>query len=291
MSGLRETRGWSLSDFVLLLLMIGVASWVGREALVDIWKRGTSGGDSAYVLFAPIAAVYMVWLRRTRLQFVRYKPSLWGPLIVVAGLLMNAIGLDLDIIILWQAGALVSIIGCLISMVGLGILRQFAPAFMVFFMVLPIPGTIRQEFAVPLQGLATGFTASILEILGVDFSRMGNQLVVNGHAIAVGETCNGMSMILALGLVVFVFVFSLPLRNGARMALLMFSPLIALACNVLRLVPTSLMYGFEDPSVAETVYAFSAWAMIPLAILMLVGVLKVLHWLDIPVTTWRLVTT
>ena len=291
MTGLREARGWSLPDFVLLILMICVAAWVGREPLLDIVDRGLNDRNSAYVLFAPFAAIYLVWLRRTRLQFVRYKPSLWGPVVVILGLVMNAEGFNRDIIILWQAGVLVSIIGCLISMAGIGILRQFAPAFVAFFMVLPVPGGIRQKVAVPLQGFAAEFTSSILELLGVDFTRLGNQLVVNGHAIAVGETCNGMSMILALGLVVFVFVFSLPLRNSARVSLLILSPLIALVCNVLRLVPTSIMYGFSEPSIAESVYAFSAWIMIPLAVLMLIGVLKILRWLDVPITTWRLVTT
>ena len=134
-------------------------------------------------------------------------------------------------------------------------------------------------------------TASILEIIGVDFVRTGNQLVVNDYAIAVGETCNGMAMIFALGLVVFVFVFSLPLKNTARVALLLASPLIALFCNVLRLVPTSLVYGLSDSELAESVYAWSAWIMIPLAIFMLVGVLRMLSWMDLPVTRWRLVTT
>lgn len=291
MSRLREIRGWSLPDFALLILMIGVTCWIGRAALFDIWTRGTSGGESAYVLFAPIAAVYMVWLRRSRLQFVRFKPSLWGPFIVFMGLAMTAKGFDHDVRIAWQAGVLVSMIGCLVSMTGPGIIRQFAPAMVVFFMLLPLPGAIRQMLAVPLQGLATSLSASIIELVGVDFVRLGNQLVVNGHPIAVGETCNGMPMIFALGLIVYVFVFSLPLRNSGRITLLLISPIIALLCNALRLVPTSLLYGWSDPNLAESVYAWSAWIMIPLAILMLIGTLKMLHWLDLPVTTWRLVTT
>ena len=291
MTGLREARGWSLPDFILLLLMVCVAGWVGRDSVIDIWQRGTNDAESAYVLFAPLAALYMVWLRRSRLQFIRYKPSLWGPVVVMFGLLMTVVGFDKDHLIVWQAGTLVSMIGCVISMTGLGILRQFAPAFVVFFMVLPVPGALRTIIAVPLQGFATSVTASILEIIGVDFVRMGNQLVVNDYAIAVGETCNGMAMIFALGLVVFVFVFSLPLKNTARVALLLASPLIALFCNVLRLVPTSLVYGLSDSELAESVYAWSAWVIIPLAIFMLVGVLRMLSWMDLPVTRWRLATT
>ena len=56
MTGLREARGWSLPDFILLLLMVCVAGWVGRDSVIDIWQRGTSNSESAYVLFAPLAA-------------------------------------------------------------------------------------------------------------------------------------------------------------------------------------------------------------------------------------------
>ena len=56
MNQLREIRGWSLPDFVLLFLMIGVACWIGRDALTDIWIRGINDNESAYILFAPLAA-------------------------------------------------------------------------------------------------------------------------------------------------------------------------------------------------------------------------------------------
>lgn len=290
MSKLREIRGWSLPDFALLLIMLGATGWIGRAALADIWARGSRGGESAYILFAPIAAIYLVWLRRSRLQYVRFRPSLWGPFIVILGLAMTSWGFDRDVMIAWQGGVLVSMVGCVVSMTGPEIIRQFAPAFFVFFLLLPVPGGIREKLAVPLQGLATNLTAMIIGLLNVEYLQLGNQLVVNGSPIAIGETCNGMPMILALGFVVFVFVFSLPLRNSARVILLLISPFIALLCNVIRLVPTSLMYGLNDMAAAELVYSWSAWVMIPVAILMLLGVLKLLHWLDIPVTTWRLVT-
>lgn len=290
MRTLRESRGWMLPDVALLLLMLLVTGWVGREQILDTWNRAIAGGDSGYVLLAPLAVVYLVWLRRSRLQYVRYRPSFWGPVIVAAGLLLTAWGFDSDVLIAWQGGIIVAMIGCVVSMTGPGVVRQFAPAFVAMFMMLPMPGRIVQQFSVPLQSLATGLTEEILRFLQADVARLGNQLIVNGTPIAVGETCNGMPMTLTLGLVIFVLVFSLPLRNGARLALLLLSPFIALFCNVLRLVPTSIMFGMDDPAAAELVYSWSGLAMIPIAILMLIGSLRFLNWLDLPITTWRLVT-
>ncbi len=64
---------------------------------------------------------------------------------------------------------------------------------------------------------------------------------------------------------------------------------VALACNVLRLVPTSLGYGYV-PEHAVLIHDVGGWLMIPAAIAVLLGLLRLVAWLDIPVSRWRLVT-
>jgi exosortase/archaeosortase family protein len=84
-------------------------------------------------------------------------------------------------------------------------------------------------------------------------------------------------------------VFSVPFSMGTRIFLVVSAPFVALACNVIRLVPTSLAYGWFDPTVAEQVHDVGGWLMLPLALLMLMGLVKLLRWLDLPVMNWRLV--
>jgi hypothetical protein len=38
------------------------------------------------------------------------------------------------------------------------------------------------------------------------------------------------------------------------------------------------------------VHDISGWGMIPLSIVILLGLLRLIEWLDIPVSRWRLVT-
>ena len=83
-------------------------------------------------------------------------------------------------------------------------------------------------------------------------TRFGNVLVINNEQIAVGEACNGMRMVFALVLVAYAFVFSSPLKMTTRLVLLVLSPLAALICNVVRLIPTSLVLGYSTASVART---------------------------------------
>jgi exosortase/archaeosortase family protein len=106
--------------------------------------------------------------------------------------------------------------------------------------------------------------------------------------VAVAEACNGMRMVFALLLVAYAFAFSIPLRNTTRFFLLLFSPAAALFCNVLRLIPTTLIYGYMDRSFGDDFHDWSGWLMLPVAFFLLMGVVKALKWALIPVMRYNL---
>jgi exosortase/archaeosortase family protein len=97
-----------------------------------------------------------------------------------------------------------------------------------------------------------------------------------------------MRMVLALVLVSYAFAFSLPLRLLARLLVLIASPAAALACNVIRLVPTVLLYGYSQQSWADSFHDVSGWLMVPLAFFILLGITSLLRWALIPVTRFTL---
>jgi exosortase/archaeosortase family protein len=122
---------------------------------------------------------------------------------------------------------------------------------------------------------APEYTASILAWLEGSGRR-----VVNGEQIVLAEACSGMRLVFSLTLVVFAFAFSVPLRAGTRLLLMAIIALIALAAKVVRLVPTSLLYGQVSVEYASTFHDVSGWAMLPLALLALVALLRLLRWLE-----------
>ena len=66
------------------------------------------------------------------------------------------------------------------------------------------------------------------------------------------------------------------------------SPAIAMVCNVLRLVPTSLIFGYGDNEFARQFHDYAGWVMLPVAMVMLALVLRTIRWLEFPVTQLRL---
>jgi exosortase len=267
-----------------------IAVWILRQPLLDMFAIGLRDEEQSHIFLAPLVAVWLAWLRRSRLRQVPLQPSLGAVGVVAAGWLLSWWGFSAGVQIAWHGGALLSLVGVLLTFTGFEPLTRFAPVFFVLLFMLPIPGVIRHQLAWPMQQMATGVTHALLELFGIATVRSGNVLIINGEQVAVGEACNGMRMVFALGLVVYAYAFGTPLKPATRVVLLALSPVVALLCNVIRLVPTSLIFGYGDLEVAQRFHDLSGWVMLPVAMLMLAGVLKAIRWLEFPVTSYRLVS-
>jgi exosortase len=286
----RHGTPWRARDFSLLALLLGAGVWFHRQPLADIATIGLRDEEQSHIFLAPIVALWLLWLRRTRLRQILVRPSLVGPVVVGAGWLLSWWGFDSGVQVAWHTGALLSLLGLLLSMTGTRPLGRFAPVFLVLLFMLPIPGEIRHRVAYPLQEMATTVTYALLEFMGVSVVKTGNVLIINGEHVAVGEACNGMRMVFALTLVVYAFAFGTPLKPATRVVLLGLSPLIAMICNVIRLVPTSLIFGYGSVDMAERFHDLAGWVMLPVALIMLAGILRTIRWLEFPVTSFRLVS-
>lgn len=260
-----------------------------RSPLLDVYHLSLRNSDLSYVWLVPFLAGYLAWIRRIRWRTWHHRPSWIGVAIVVAALVLSWYGRYYDILVFWHVGAPIALIGVLVSVFGAGILRAFGPALLVLCAVAPVPGVVRRQLAIPLQDLASHITTFVLDSFDVPVRSVGHLIEINGIAVAVGEACNGMKLILPLLLIIFTLVFSLSLRGAARAALIAMSIPLALVVNIVRLLPTAIAYGYF-PDSAETVYRISGFVMIPLAILMMLGLLRFLEAIDVPVARWRLVT-
>ena len=283
-----QTRGWSRRSAWLLVGLVVASVVAFREVWWDIGKIAITRAEGRYILFVPVSAAFLFWCRRSRLSFVRARPSMVGPLVVGFAILFAWWSDQVDLRVGVHLSAVLALIGSVLTMTGTEALRQFGPVFMAVLLAVPVPGSIRQEISRPLQDAAVVLTQGTLELFGITAIRDGALLVIRGTPVAVGEACDGMRMVLALGLLVFTFVFALPLRSGTRLFLVVISPFVALVCNVFRLVPSSIAFGFADEAAATRIHEFFGWFMLVVAVVAMFLTLRMLRWLDLPVLRWRL---
>lgn len=270
-------------DGVLLVGLCALAVASMRPIWADILSIARRDGEHSYILIVPAIVAWLVWVRRERLRHVSPRWTLAGPALMVPFWALGMLGHSRAILLFEHLAAVGVLASAALTILGFQFFRAFAPAVAALLFLIPVPGMIRQQVAIPLQEVSARITFQILDLFGAPVTHLGNVLNINGQDVAVAEACNGMRMASALALVCYTYVFSVPLRQGVRILLVAISPLIAVLCNVLRLIPSVLFYGYSSVDTAEIFHDVSGWAILVVALGMLWAVANLLRWLEVPI--------
>lgn len=284
-----------LRDDRLSLAHVAAAAFMGAlgvavtfPAWKDIYLIASKDEESSHIFLAPLVALILVWVRRMRLRHCRPSGRIVGPLLIGVGWAIGSFGFYRGIQSFWHGGAVLVVLGCMLSVLGKNVIFRFFPALVVLVFLVPAPNRLRLAIASPLQNWTALISEKVLEVCGVVNTELsGNLLKINGQPVFVAEACNGLRMVFTLILVCFVFGFALPLRNFVRILILLASPLAAIFCNVVRVPATVWVYG-NEPKYFQTFHIMAGWAMLLLAFLMLYGIIRVLQWAMIPVDRYTL---
>jgi exosortase len=148
--------------------------------------------------------------------------------------------------------------------------------------MLPWPNRIETAITLPLQRWATASAVFSLELLGYGVTRAGNVINIGDTSVAIAEACNGLRMITAF-FVIGALIALIVNRSWVEKLIIVASCLpIALMCNTVRLTITAIAFTFLDGEQWEQIFHdFGGYAMMPLALAMVVGEL----WLITRLTT------
>lgn len=281
-------NGWTPWHLVQALALCAMGMIVTWDAWADIFHIAWRDEESSQIWLVPIVALWLFWVRRSRLRQVQPGGMWLGTLIVAAGWALHWIGDSYLIQSFWHGGAVIVVVGCFLSVIGKDALREFLPAFIVLLMLVPVPGMIRQEIALPLQNASAHVTQIVFSMFGMTVDRTGNALSINGQELLIAEACNGLRMVFALSLVSYAFAFGIPLRGYVRAIVLLASPVLAVVANGVRLIPTVYFYGYASMDFADGFHNASGWLMLVVAFLMLIAILAALRWALVPVTQYTL---
>ncbi len=86
-----------------------------------------------------------------------------------------------------------------------------------------------------------------------------------------------------LTLVAVAFAFASPFQVWVRVLVLGITPLFALACNILRLVPTVWFYGNASAETADTFHDLAGWIVLFVGYMLLTGFAWLLDVMGLPV--------
>lgn len=278
----------STAHLVLAVLLMAFGVLATLPAWADIYSMASVDEEYSHIFTVPLVALWLVYVRRTRIRRTRPTGQIVGCVLVAVGWLLSTFGFYNGVQSMWHGGAVLLVVGCGVAAVGKNVVLNFFPALLVLAFMVPVPGRVRQAIAMPLQSWTASTASAVLETAGFGVEVMGNTLRVNGTVVTVAEACNGIRMVFALALVCYALAFAMPLRNSLRLLIVLLSPIAALLCNIIRTLPTVLLYGYAPAEVGDRFHDYSGWAMLPLAFAMLYMLIRLLRWAQVPVQRFTL---
>jgi exosortase len=201
-------------------------------------------------LIAPLA-LYFAWERRGKLRRTSVEPSWWGLLPLALGVMSLTVGrLGVELMSM-RVAFVFTVIGLNLLLLGVPIFRVLAFPLCFLFLMVPLPQSLVNVVAFPLQLLAADLAVQTLQLFGHPVLREGNIIHLPGTQLFVAEACSGLRSLMALGTlgVVFAYFFR---KAWIERAILVVSTLpIAVLVNAFRVWLTSwltLTFGKEMAS-------------------------------------------
>ncbi len=273
------SSGWALLKSGALLVLLPAALlwsyWPTIDQLIQDWRTDDNYSVGALV---PLAAAYLLWHTRGTLAKCRPTPCWWGVGVVLVAQAARAFGLLFFFKSAERYSLVLTVVGLVLFVAGRQVTREIRWILLFLFLMVPLPGRVHDLIAVPLQSFATAGAYFTLELFGIPVIREGNVLHLDGEvAIAVAEACSGLRMLTSFVIVAATLAYLVNRPRWQKAALVLSSVPVAILCNQIRLLVTSVLFLVASSEIAERFFHdFAGLTMMPLAVLVLLAELWIM---------------
>jgi len=191
-------------------------------------------------LVAPLA-VYFAYEQRRKLRHTPVEPSWWGvlPLLLgAAALFLGRMGVEL---MAMRTAFVLTLHGIVLLLLGLPIYRRLFFPLCFLFLMIPLPQSLVNIIALPLQLIAADMAVSTLQALSFPLLREGNIIHLPNTQLYVAEACSGLRSLMALGTLGVVFAYFFRKRWLERGIIVASTIPIAVLVNAFRVALTALL--------------------------------------------------
>jgi exosortase len=253
----------------VIVLLIGVyfpilSNMVHHWSVVEDYQHG--------FLVVPLA-LFFAYEQRWALEDAKIKGSWLGLIPLFIGLVSLTIGRLGTELMTMRCGFVLTLMGLVLLLLGREIFRILAfPLFFLFLMV-PLPQSLVNTIAFPLQLIAAKFAVLSLQEIGIPALVEGNIIHLAHTQLFVHEACSGLRSLMAL--ITLGVVFAHFFKRGVlwvQLVLVASTIPIAIFVNSFRVALTGVLaHHFGEEAAGGAIHDFQGIFTFGLAFFMLLG--------------------
>lgn len=233
-----STRRFSIAGIALTVtLAIAIFAPV-LYYMVLHWKAVP---DYSHGFLVGPLALYFAWERRAKLRRAPIEPSWWGAVPLGLGSLALMVGrLGVELMAMRTAFVL-TLIGLVLLLLGWPIFRILRFPLLFLFLMVPLPQSLVNVIAFPLQLIAADLAVEWLHWLAIPALREGNIIHLANTPLFVAEACSGLRSLMALGTLAVVFAYFFRKSTLERIIIVLSAIPIAILVNAFRVALTGFL--------------------------------------------------
>ena len=230
-------------------------------------------------LVAPLS-VYFAWEHKRELARVEIEGSWWGlvPLVLgVAALSIGRLGVELTAM---RSGFVLSLIGMVLLLFGREIFRILTFPLLFLFLMVPLPQSLVNVVAFPLQLMAAGAAVDALQALGIPALVEGNIIHLAHAKLFVADACSGLRSLMALLTLGVVFAYFFRRNNVERLVLIASTIPIAIFVNAVRVALTGILtHHYGEDMATGVIHEFQGMITFSVAFVLLLLEASLIGWI------------
>lgn len=251
---------WGTAERAQALVVALAFAAAFYHVLWDLYFKWTHDDNWSHGWIVPGFSAYFVYYNWGRIRGTPVRAA-W------LGLPVMLLGLGLYQYSLWGLrfgyvkpfSMMICLLGVIILLCGVTTLRRVWLAWAFLFFAVPLPQRTYFELTTPLRQLGAHVAAGLLRLFpSVDVEKNGVVLECayagTVHKIGVEDACSGMRSLITLCALGVAMTFMSDRPRWQRVVMVLACVPIAVACNMVRIVATTLVILFVDPRYAEGTY-------------------------------------
>ncbi len=262
---LRQKTLWAIGATITL------ATYVFYPVLVHMFRTWRANPDYSHGLLIVPLSLYFAYGKTPQLRRTELDGSWWGAGVLFLSVIAVCIGELGGLLTALRSGYVLALMGLVLLLAGRRVFEILLFPMAFLFLMVPLPQSLVNIIAFPLQLIAAGWAVGSLQAFGIPALLEGNIIHLAHTQLFVAEACSGLRSLMALLTLGVVFAQFFRPGHIIQQSILVAGTIpIAIVVNAVRVSLTGVLaHNFGRETATGFIHDFQGMITFGMAFFML----------------------